>query len=171
MQSCSNTTHTQHLSFPPNIIPQLQSSQAIKQSTQQDKSTIMKANTVITVFVTTLSFAVTGLCVHNQATHNLRPRTLDAHASSNVSATQNVSLPQGNVNEKDFTFDELFTLQKRFLDNFISPQNDIQVRLYLSDLHPTCANSYSRRSRSIRHSLRRMSKDALTLPALLMAAS
>ena len=113
----------------------------------------MKANTVITVFVTTLSFAVTGLCVDNQATHNLRPapRASDAYASSNVSTTQNVSLTQGNVNEKNFTSDELFTLQKRFLDNFIAPRNDIQVRLYLSDLHPTYTNSYSRQSLSIHH--------------------
>ena len=31
----------------------------------------------------------------------------------------------------------------------ISPNNDIQVRLYLSDLHPACANSYFRPSQSI----------------------
>ena len=31
-------------------------------------------------------------------------------------------------NDKNFTHDELFALQKRFLDNFIAPQNAIQVR-------------------------------------------
>ena len=56
----------------------------------QNKPAIMKANTVITVFVTALSFAVTGLCVDKQATHNSRlaPRTLNAQASSNISVTQ-----------------------------------------------------------------------------------
>lgn len=29
--------------------------------------------------------------------------------------------------EKNFTHNELFTLQKRFLDNFIAPRNAIQV--------------------------------------------
>ena len=41
-----------------------------------------------------------------------------------------------------------FALQKRFLDNFIAPKNDIQVRLP-SGLQPTCANFYSRQSQSI----------------------
>ena len=78
----------------------------------------MKANTVTVLIVTGLSFvgtvmcvgqrtshlssrlaarsldaqafAVTGLCVDKQATHNLclAPRTLDAQASSNISVTQ-----------------------------------------------------------------------------------
>ena len=30
--------------------------------------------------------------------------------------------------EKNFTHDQLFALQKRFLDNFIAPKNAIQVR-------------------------------------------
>ena len=87
----------------------------------------MKANTIIAVFVSALPFAVTGLGVDKKVTHDSRlaPRTLDVQASFNVSVTQ------GNVNEKNFTFNELFTLQKRFLDNFIAPKNDIQVRLHL----------------------------------------
>lgn len=31
-------------------------------------------------------------------------------------------------NDKNFTHDELFALQKRFLDNFVAPKNAIQVR-------------------------------------------
>ena len=91
----------------------------------------MKANTVIAIFVTTLSFAVTGQCIEQQATYlgsRLAPRSLNTPVSSNVSITQNVSITPGDVNEKNFTFDELFTLQKQFLDNFIAPKNDIQVR-------------------------------------------
>ena len=133
----------------------------------------MKVNTITVLIFTGLSFAVTGLCVNNQATHDSRlaPRTLDAHALSNVSATQNVSVTQGNVNEKNFTFDELFALQKRFLDNFIAPKNDIQVRLYFSDLYPTCANTYSRRSRSIHLYWPKTSKVVLTSRAPLTVVS
>ena len=109
----------------------------------------MKVNTVTVLIFTGLSFAGTALCMGQQTTH-LGPRlSLDTHAPSNVSTAQNVSVTQGNLNEKNFTFDELFALQKQFLDNFIAPQNDVQVRLYLSDLHPTCANSYSRQNQSI----------------------
>ena len=127
----------------------------------------MKTTTILAVFVSALPFALTGPGVDKQVNHNSRlvPRTLDVQASFNVSVTQ------GDVNVQNFTFDELFTLQKRFLDNFIAPQNDIQVRLYLLDLHPTCANSYSRRSLSTRPSWPKMSKDVLILRAHLTDAN
>lgn len=85
----------------------------------------MKFNTITVLIFTGLSFVGTALCVN--------PR-LHAPASSNVSAIQNVSVTLGNINEKNFTFDELFALQKRFLDNFISPMNDVQAKSINSSL-------------------------------------
>ena len=35
--------------------------------------------------------------------------------------------------EKNFTRDELFALQKRFLDNFVAPKNALQVRCTAPD--------------------------------------
>ena len=64
-----------------------------------------------------------------------------------------------------------FALQKRFLDNFISPNNDIQVRRYPSDLQPACAKSYSRQSQSIHPSWPKMSKDVSISRAILTAVS
>ena len=43
--------------------------------------------------------------------------SLAPKATSTASASQ----------QPDFTFDELYDLQKEFLDNFISPNNTIQV--------------------------------------------
>ena len=43
------------------------------------------------------------------------------HLAPRIAVTHNDSC------EKNFTHNELFTLQKRFLDNFIAPRNAMQV--------------------------------------------
>ena len=75
---------------------------------------------MIIVFITALPLIGATSPVEQQNVH------LSSHLGPRA---QNVSVTQGDANEKNFTHDELFTLQKRFLDNFISPENDIQVRL------------------------------------------
>ena len=46
-------------------------------------------------------------------------------------------------NEKNFTHDELFALQKRFLDNFVAPKNAIQVRCPALDFKVTSTDYLS----------------------------
>lgn len=128
MQSCSNTTHTQHHSFSSAIIPTASIVSTNKANLSASKTANMKLITVTTVALSALSFVVTGLCVDQRATQ-LSSRL--ALRSSNAQTTSNISITQGDVGQKNFTFDELFTLQKRFLDNFISPKNIIQVRFSL----------------------------------------
>ena len=98
----------------------------------------MKLITITAVVLGALSFSVNGLRgVYQRATElnsSLTP-------SLGAQATSNNSIAQDDNKQKNFTFNELFTLQKRFLDNFISPNNDIQVRVYASDLYPTYANT------------------------------
>ena len=45
--------------------------------------------------------------------------------------------------EKNFTHDQLFALQKRFLDNFVAPKNAIQVRRIAPDRKITSTNQFS----------------------------
>ena len=62
---------------------------------------------------------------YHQATH-LSPH-LAPHFEDNEVPTKTLITRTDN-DVKNFTFDELFTLQKKFLDNFITPNNTIQVR-------------------------------------------
>ena len=145
MQSCSNTTNTQHHSLLSAIIPTASIVSINKANLSAYKKANMKLFTVTTVALSALSFVVTGLCVDQRATQ------LSSHLalrSSNAQTTSNISVTQGDVGQKNFTFDELFTLQKRFLDNFISPKNIIQVIFFPSDLHHACANLHPRPSLS-----------------------
>ncbi|KAM0800059.1 hypothetical protein BDR22DRAFT_259805 [Usnea florida] len=85
----------------------------------------MKANTIIIVLVTTVPFVGTALAVEQE----------NARLSSSLGPrAQNVSVTQGDAGEKNFTHDDLFALQKQFLDNFISPKNDIQAKSINSSL-------------------------------------
>ena len=86
----------------------------------------MKANTIIVVLVTAVPLVGTALAQNAHLNLRLGPRA------------QNVSVKQGDTNEKNFTHDDLFALQKRFLDNFIAPNNDIQVRLRFRPLCYLC---------------------------------
>lgn len=66
-----------------------------------------------------------------QATH-LTPR-LAPHFEENEMPTKTLITRTDN-GVKNFTFDELFTLQKKFLDNFITPNNTIQAESINSTL-------------------------------------
>ena len=74
-----------------------------------------------------LAFSLSGITAipYKQASRlvpSLAPRVADDKISAKPSVT-------GYDNgEKNFTHDELFALQKRFLDNFVAPENAIQVR-------------------------------------------
>lgn len=93
----------------------------------------MKLITVIVGFQA-LSLGALTLIPYEQASRlvpRLAPRLADYHAPTKSPITHNDSC------EKNFTHDELFTLQKRFLDNFIAPRNAIQVRFTASRLRFT----------------------------------
>lgn len=91
---------------------------------------------LITVIVSFEALSVTALAIipWEQASHlipRLAPRVTDYHAPTNPPVAHN------NSYDKNFTHDELFTLQKRFLDNFVAPRNAIQVRFTASPLRFT----------------------------------
>ena len=65
----------------------------------------------------------------------LAPRIADDQAS-----TKSLITDKDNV-QKNFTHNELFTLQKKFLDNFVAPNNAIQVRCTASSLAFTGTDS------------------------------
>ena len=62
---------------------------------------------------------------------HLAPRLADHQPPTKTLVTRD------DNQEKNFTHDELFTLQKRFLDNFVTPNNAVQVRLPPRALIPT----------------------------------
>ena len=74
-----------------------------------------------------LAFSLSGITAipYEQGSRlipSLAPRVADHGISAKPSVT-------GYDNcEKNFTHDQLFALQKRFLDNFVAPKNAIQVR-------------------------------------------
>lgn len=68
---------------------------------------------------------------YNQAVHftpHLAPRLSDGQAQTKTLVTR------ADNKEKNFTHNELFALQKKFLDNFVYPANTLQVRFSVSDL-------------------------------------
>lgn len=97
----------------------------------------------ITIFI----FAILGCLISalplleaQQAGHlapRLAPR-LAPHLASRLASrfinynitSKAIITPQDNC-QRNFTHNELFTLQKKFLDNFIYPNNTLQVRFRL----------------------------------------
>ena len=69
--------------------------------------------------------SVLPMLTYEQASR-LVPRLAPRVAEREVSAKP--SITSRDNNEKNFTHNELFALQKRFLDNFIAPNNALQVR-------------------------------------------
>lgn len=99
----------------------------------QTRTANMKLIAVIVGFQA-LSLSALAIIPYAQASRlipQLAPRIADYHASAKSPITHNDSY------QKNFTHDELFTLQKRFLDNFIAPRNAIQVRFAASQLRFT----------------------------------
>ena len=77
----------------------------------------------LTFTIGTFTIAVNAVIQYEQAAHlkpHLAPRITDQTPTEAV-ITLNDTL------EKNFTHSELFTLQKKFLDNFIAPNNALQV--------------------------------------------
>lgn len=94
----------------------------------------MKIITIITLVVGALVFSVSALTQDEQASRHgsrLAPRSLDPQVPTKTLITRN------DNDEKDFTHDELFTLQKKFLDNFVAPNNAIQVSCSAPDVRST----------------------------------
>ena len=84
----------------------------------------MKLTTILTCSLAFFLGAVAQLR-YEQAGYlvpHLAPQVSDHKASTKTLITRDDKVL------KNFTHDELFTLQKRFLDNFIAPNNAIQVR-------------------------------------------
>ena len=118
--------------------------------------------------VAMLSVSASLYVPYHQGSHlvpSLAPR-LEAHK-----APTKTLITRNDNYEKNFTHDELFTLQKKFLDNFVTPNNTYQVRSSASDLRSTSTNPHRRRSPSTPPFWLKMSKDVLILRAPLMAAS
>ena len=81
----------------------------------------------------------------------LVPR-LAPHAGG-IQAPNQTSITRNDKVEKNFTHNELFTLQKKFLDNFIAPNNAVQVRFPIqrtskSKLRSTSTNNPHRQKLS-----------------------
>lgn len=101
----------------------------------------------VTIILGALAFSVDALASvqYQQASRfvpRLAPRVADAQESTKTLITRD------DTKEKNFTFDELFTLQKGFLDNFISPNNVAQVRSFISKLRPPSTDTYLRLNQS-----------------------
>lgn len=59
--------------------------------------------------------------------------SLAPHLTNHQASTKTEITHYDNC-EKNFTHNELFALQKRFLDNFVAPNNTVQVRSSALDL-------------------------------------
>ena len=82
----------------------------------------------------TLSLGAVASISYEQASRlvpRLAPRVADNKASTKP------LVPSYDNDQKNFTHDELFALQKRFLDNFVAPNNTLQVRCTASELKIT----------------------------------
>ena len=80
---------------------------------------------VIVVGALACSMSVLASSRYQQASRfvpHLIPHVAEHQASHKTLVTRNEN------GEKNFTHNQLFTLQKKFLDNFIAPNNAIQVR-------------------------------------------
>lgn len=86
---------------------------------------------VIVIVVSAVAFSVSSLASSQyqqvaRSVSHLAPR-LTPHLAI-YKAPTNASITRNDKCEKNFTHNELFALQKKFLDNFIAPNNAIQVR-------------------------------------------
>ena len=93
---------------------------------------------LITIIFGTLSLLVSVLTIHHHEYSSNRSLHLAAHFED-YKVSGKTLVTRNDNDEKNFTFDELFTLQKKFLDNFISPNNVIQVRSSVLNLTLTIA--------------------------------
>ena len=89
-----------------------------------------------------LAFSVSAVATASYAQASRLVPKLAPRASGNG---QSYKLPITGCDncEKNFTHDELFALQKRFLDNFVAPQNAIQVRRPALDFKVTSTDQLS----------------------------
>ena len=95
----------------------------------------MKVIAVVIVVTGALATSVTALtdATYHQGSRlvpHIAPRLADHEAPTKTLRTR-----QDNP-EVNFTPDQLFTMQKKFLDNFISPNNAIQVNRLLRNSDP-----------------------------------
>lgn len=74
-----------------------------------------------------LAFSVSAVAAATYQQASRLVPSLDPRAAGNEQPAK-PSITALNKCEKNFTHDELFALQKRFLDNFVAPANAIQVR-------------------------------------------
>ena len=86
----------------------------------------------VTASQSSIEASITALSIQHQQASRLVP-----HLAPGVTASQSsieASITRKDNHLKNFTHDELFSLQKKFLDNFIAPNNTIQVRSFTLDL-------------------------------------
>ena len=129
---------------------------------------------LITIIFGTLSLLVSVLAIHHHEYSSNRSLHLAAHFED-YKVSSKTLVTRNDNDEKNFTFDELFTRQKKimgetvccwmaslrsqkFLNNFITPNNAIQVRSFALDLRLTIANSHDRPSQSTHLYWQRMFK-------------
>ena len=89
---------------------------------------------LITLGIGLISISLSAVIRYEQASR-LVPR-IAPHASEYQGPTKMLTV-RDNKGVKNFTHNELFSLQKRFLDNFVAPKNAYQVRCTASDLLST----------------------------------
>ncbi len=79
------------------------------------------------LLISALAFLISAVASQQyEQAARLTPR-LAPHLASKEESPKTL-ITRNDNGEKNFTHNELFTLQKRFLDNFIAPKNTIQVR-------------------------------------------
>ena len=102
-------------------------------------------------------FIIASLAV-GEASH-LLPRL--APPTGGLQALNKTSITANDKYDKNFTHNELFTLQKKFLDNFVAPNNAVQVRFPPSnrtqsqDLDPQALTILTGESNKLNSSSRR----------------
>lgn len=98
----------------------------------------MKLVTLIIGSVAAL--AVMAVPEYQQASRlvpSLAPRVPNTPPVLNEPVSSKILMKRNDSCVKFFTFDELFSLNKKFFDNFIAPSNAIQVRSSSSNLGAT----------------------------------
>ena len=88
---------------------------------------------LITLLVSALMLLISTVATQQyEQASRLSPR-LAPHLASTKESSKTL-ITRNDNREKNFTHNELFTLQRKFLDNFIAPNNTIQVSSPAMDL-------------------------------------